>query len=80
MKNVNIKKLLARDQEFFRTGEHSRNEGTSINILSAPHQRKASQGKILEIFLLARRHNAKLDKYYISMLLDGLKTALQMRH
>ena len=71
MKNVNIKKLLARDQEFFRTGE-----STSINILSAAHQRKASQGKVLEFFLSARRHNTKLDKYYISMLLDSLKTAL----
>ena len=52
MKNVNIKKLLARDQEIFRAGEVSQNEGTSINILSTAHERNVSQENILDFCLL----------------------------
>ena len=40
------------NQESFRAGEVSWNEGTSISILSTTHQRKAPQGKILAFFLL----------------------------
>ena len=40
----------ARNQEYFRAGEVSWNKGTLIKILSIKHQRKVSQGKILEFF------------------------------
>ena len=33
------------NQEFFRAGEFSRNQGTSINISSTTHDRKAPQGQ-----------------------------------
>ena len=33
------------NQEFFRAGEFSRNQGTSKNISSTTHERKALQGK-----------------------------------
>ena len=42
----------ARDQEFFRAGEFSRNQGTWINISSTTHERKAPQGKNIGFFLL----------------------------
>ena len=42
----------ARNQEFFRAGEFSRNQGTSINISSTTHERKAPQGKNMSFFLL----------------------------
>ena len=37
--------IQARNQEFFRAGEFSRNQGTSINISSTTRARKAPQGK-----------------------------------
>ena len=42
----------ARNQEFFRAGEFSRNQSTSINISFTTHARKAPQGKNMVIFLL----------------------------
>ena len=42
----------ARNQEFFRAGEFSRNQGTWINISSTTHERKAPQGKNIGFFLL----------------------------
>ena len=42
----------ARNQEYFRAGEFSRNQGTSINISSTTHERKAPQGKNMGFFLL----------------------------
>ena len=42
----------ARNQEFFRAEEFSRNQSTSINISSAAHERKAPQGKKYGFFLL----------------------------
>ena len=42
----------ARNQESFRAGEFSRNQGTSINISSTTHERKAPQGKNMGFFLL----------------------------
>ena len=42
----------AHNQEFFRAGKASWNEGTSINILPIKHQRKAPQGEIWSFFLL----------------------------
>ena len=41
-----------RNQEFFRAGEFSRNQGMSINISSTTHERKAQQGKKLGFFPL----------------------------
>ena len=49
---MSIHTVQARNQEFLRAGEFSRNEGTSINSLSTTHQRRAPQGKILEFFHL----------------------------
>ena len=43
---------LARNQEFFSAGKVSENKGTSINIQSATYERKATQGKNLEILSL----------------------------
>ena len=40
------------NQEFFRAGEFSRNQGTSINISSTTHDRKAPQGQNMFFFLL----------------------------
>ena len=40
------------NQEFFRAGEFSRNQGTSKNISSTTHERKALQGKNVFFFLL----------------------------
>ena len=40
----------ARNQEFFRAGEFSWNYGTSINILSATHEKNPCLGKILFFF------------------------------
>ena len=42
--------IQARKQEFFRAGEFSRNQGTSINISSTTHERKAPQEKIWFFF------------------------------
>ena len=42
----------ARNQEFFSAGKVSENKGTSINIQSATYERKATQGKNLEILSL----------------------------
>ena len=41
-----------RNQEFFRAGEFSRNQGRSINISSTTHERKAPQGKNMAFFLV----------------------------
>ena len=41
-----------RNQEFLRAGEVSENEGTLMNISSVSYERKALQGKILDIFFL----------------------------
>ena len=41
----------ARNQEFFRAGEVSWNEGTSINVSCEAHKRKALQRKIFVFFL-----------------------------
>ena len=41
----------ARNQEFFRAGEFSRNQGTSINISSTTDERKAPQEKNMGFFL-----------------------------
>ena len=40
-----------RNQEFFRAGEFSWNQGTLINISFITHERKAPQGKIWGFFL-----------------------------
>ena len=45
-------KIQARNKEFFRAGEFSRNQGTSINISSTTHERKAPQGKNMGFFHL----------------------------
>ena len=42
--------IQARNQEFFRAGEFSRNQGTSINISSTTDERKALQGKTVGFF------------------------------
>ena len=42
----------ARNQKFFRAGEVSSNLDISINISPKTQEKKASQGKILEFFLL----------------------------
>ena len=42
----------ARNQEFFKAGGFSRNQGMSINILSTTHERKAQQGKNMGFFPL----------------------------
>ena len=47
-----IKYLQARNQEFFRAGEVFQNKGTSINFLSTTQERKTQQGKISDIFFL----------------------------
>ena len=41
-----------RYQEFLRAGEVSENEGTLMNISSVSYERKALQGKVLDIFFL----------------------------
>ena len=41
-----------RNQEFLRAGEVSENKGTLMNISSVSYERKALQGKILDIFFL----------------------------
>ena len=43
--------MRTRNQKFFKAGEVSWNQGTSINILSKAHERKALLGKILEFLL-----------------------------
>ena len=45
-----LKTGQARNQEFFRAGEFSRNQGTSIKISSTTHERKAPQGKNMGFF------------------------------
>ena len=40
------------NQEFFRAGEVSSNNGTSINISSVTPERKVLQGKISDFFFL----------------------------
>ena len=44
--------LQARNQNFFRAGEVSWDEGTFINILLKTPEKKAPQGQIWEFFLL----------------------------
>ena len=44
--------IQTRNQDFFRAGEFSWNQGTSINISSATHERKALQEKNMDFFLL----------------------------
>ena len=46
-----LKTGQARNQEFFRAGEFSRNQGTSIKISSTTHERKAPQGKNMGFLL-----------------------------
>ena len=41
-----------RNQEFLRAGEVSENKGTSINIFNLQQKRKATQGKISDMFFL----------------------------
>ena len=41
-----------RNQEFLRAGEVSENKGTLMNISCVSDERKALQGKILDIFFL----------------------------
>ena len=43
--------IQGRKQEFSRVGEVSWNKGSSRNILSTRHKRKATQRKISEFFL-----------------------------
>ena len=45
-----------RNQEFLRAGKVSWNEGTSINISSTAHKRKAPQGNMLEFFSYAKKN------------------------
>ena len=47
-----VSTMQARNQEFFRAGEFSRNQGTSINISSTTYEKKAPQGKNMFFFLL----------------------------
>ena len=42
----------ARNQEFFRAGEFSRNQVTTMNISFTTHEREAPQGKKMVFFLL----------------------------
>ena len=65
-KKLSIKKLQARNQEFFRTRDISWNEGTSINNLLTTNQREASKNN--------KKKNLKC------FLLNALKTAFHMRY
>ena len=57
-------RFQARNQDFFRAGEFSRNQGTSINISSTTHERKGP-----------RRENI-----WVFFLLETLKTTFKMRN
>ena len=52
MKIVTLIMTQARNQKFFRTGEMSWNQGTSINILLKGQEKKNPLGKIWKFFLL----------------------------
>ena len=44
--------LQSHKQKYFKAGEISQNQGTSINILSKSRKKKVLQGKLLEFFFL----------------------------
>ena len=58
----------ARNQEFFRAGEFSSNQGTLINIPPTTRERKVTKGKNLSVFHLKPLKNFTLnEKFYPQM-------------